>query len=89
VPFAITTFLKAHPELGPLVLDVIAHGSYAQRTFIKPRVGRDFDADVLLELVEQPDWEPCKYLASSTPPSAPARRRRSSPGRRCFGALGS
>jgi hypothetical protein len=60
---AITTFLKAHPELGPLVLDVIAHGSYAQRTIIKPRVHRDFDADVLLELVEQPGWEPCQYIA--------------------------
>ena len=30
---------------------------------------------VLLELVEQPGWQPCEYLASSTPPSAPARRR--------------
>nr|MBA3408870.1 nucleotidyltransferase [Solirubrobacterales bacterium] len=59
----ITTFVKAHPELGPLVLDVIAHGSYAQRTIIKPRVGRDFDIDVLLDLVEQPDWEPCQYIA--------------------------
>jgi hypothetical protein len=60
----ITGFLKGHAELGPLVQDVIPQGSYAQKTIIRPRPERDFDADVLLHLDEQTDWEPCEYIAN-------------------------
>jgi hypothetical protein len=49
--------------IGPILLDVIAQGSYAHRTIIKPQAGRDFDADVLIQLVEQDGWEPRDYIA--------------------------
>lgn len=60
---SITSFLNADTTFAPLVVDVIPQGSYAQKTIIKPRIGRDFDADVLLQLEEQTDWEPCEYIA--------------------------
>lgn len=40
---------------------VIPQGSFAHRTIIKPLSGNDFDADVLLPMAEQDDWEPKKY----------------------------
>lgn len=40
---------------------VIPQGSYAHATIIRPMSGNDFDADVLLPMVEQVDWEPKKY----------------------------
>ena len=60
---AITTYLKGDPVIGPILLDVIAQGSYAHRTIIRPQAGRDFDADVLIQLVEQDGWEPRDYIA--------------------------
>jgi hypothetical protein len=61
---AITSFLKGDPTLGALAVDVIPQGSYAQKTIIRPLPGRDFDADVLLELVEQANWEASDYIAN-------------------------
>lgn len=40
---------------------LIPQGSFAHGTIIKPYTGNDFDADVLLPMVEQPEWEPKKY----------------------------
>jgi len=40
---------------------LIPQGSFAHRTIIKPLSGNDFDADVLLPMVEQDEWEPKKY----------------------------
>ncbi|KQQ52492.1 SMODS domain-containing nucleotidyltransferase [Plantibacter sp. Leaf314] len=40
---------------------LIPQGSFAHGTIIKPLSGNDFDADVLLPMVEQVDWEPKKY----------------------------
>jgi hypothetical protein len=40
---------------------LIPQGSFAHRTIIKPLSGNDFDADVLLPMAEQDDWEPKKY----------------------------
>lgn len=40
---------------------LIPQGSFAHRTIIKPLSGNDFDADVLLPMAEQEDWEPKKY----------------------------
>jgi hypothetical protein len=40
---------------------LIPQGSFAHGTIIKPYTGNDFDADVLLPMVEQDDWEPKKY----------------------------
>lgn len=59
---AITNYLGQEPKLGPIVNDVIAQGSYAHKTIIKPVNGKEFDADVLLHVDEQPDWEPRDYV---------------------------
>lgn len=50
--------------LGPLVEEVIPQGSWAHRTIIKPRDKKEFDADILLKLTEQPEWadSPRKYV---------------------------
>lgn len=40
---------------------LIPQGSFAHRTIIKPLSGNDFDADVLLPMAEQDEWEPKKY----------------------------
>lgn len=42
--------------------EVIPQGSFAHKTIIKPYTGNDFDADVLLPMEEQSDWEPKKYI---------------------------
>jgi Adenylyl/Guanylyl and SMODS C-terminal sensor domain/Second Messenger Oligonucleotide or Dinucleotide Synthetase domain len=50
--------------LGPIIEDVIPQGSWAHRTIIKPLAGREYDADVLLQLTEQASWsdDPRKYI---------------------------
>ncbi|MGH3848271.1 MAG: SMODS domain-containing nucleotidyltransferase [Pseudonocardiaceae bacterium] len=53
---AIYAALKADPALGPYVAEMIPQGSWAQKTIIKPVQGREFDADFLLRLQENPDW---------------------------------
>lgn len=55
--------LKDDPALDGLVVEKIKQGSWAHRTIIKPKRGVDFDADFLLKMVEQPDWDltPAKY----------------------------
>jgi hypothetical protein len=53
---AIYTALKADPELGPYVLGKIPQGSWAHRTIINPVGGKEFDADFMLLLEENPDW---------------------------------
>jgi hypothetical protein len=59
---AISNCLRADADLGPLVMDVIPQGSYAHKTIIKPLPGHEFDADILLQLEEQSDWEPRDYV---------------------------
>lgn len=55
-------FLGDESPLGDLVTDdVIPQGSFAHKTIIRPYTGNDFDADVLLPMDEEPDWEPKKY----------------------------
>lgn len=58
---AISSFLGSHEVFGELLIDVIAQGSYAHRTIIKPVGGREYDADVLLSMKEHPDWTPAQY----------------------------
>jgi hypothetical protein len=53
---AIYTALKDDPELGPYVRDKIPQGSWAHRTIINPVGGKEFDADFMLLLDENPDW---------------------------------
>lgn len=61
---AIYAVLAADPVLGPYVRAMIRQGSWAHRTIIKPAVGREFDADFLLLLDENPDWSlsPKSYI---------------------------
>lgn len=60
---AITSFLRESPVLSGGFIDVIAQGSYAHRTIIKPvRAGDEFDADVLLYLSEVDGWEAADYV---------------------------
>jgi hypothetical protein len=59
---AIVAALKADPVLGPLVRGHIPQGSWAHRTIIKPMDDREFDADFLLLVDEQPGWTPADYL---------------------------
>lgn len=60
---AITSFLRDHEVFGEYFIDVIAQGSYAQRTIIKPVGTKEYDADVLLALTEHPEWTPAQYTA--------------------------
>ena len=58
---AIWSFLRSHDVFGEFFIDLIAQGSYGQRTIIKPVGNREYDADVLLSLKEHPDWTPAQY----------------------------
>lgn len=59
---AISAALKGDEQLGPLVIDVIAQGSFAHKTIIKPLPGKEFDADLLLQLADQQGWQPKDYV---------------------------
>ncbi len=61
---AIENFINQHPGLGPITIELIPQGSYAHKTITKPVNGREFDADVLLYVYEQPGWEPKDYIAN-------------------------
>lgn len=56
--------LAADEVLGPYVKDKIPQGSWAQKTIINPVPGREFDADFLLRLDENPEWSesPKRYI---------------------------
>ncbi len=55
---AVYAALRADPVLGPYVKRMIPQGSWAHRTIIRPVPGREFDADFLLLLGENPEWWP-------------------------------
>lgn len=59
---AVEKGLRSDTELSPLIESLIPQGSYAQRTIIDPTGSHEFDADVLLELVEQADWDAEDYV---------------------------
>lgn len=55
-------FLVEDSTIADLIEDgLIPQGSFAHKTIIRPYGGNDFDADVLLPMEEQDDWEPQKY----------------------------
>lgn len=60
---AIAEILKADDDLGGRVLDTIPQGSWAHRTIIRPRLGKEFDADFLVQLTEDATWnaDPQRY----------------------------
>ena len=60
---AIETFLEAEATFDSTLLDLIPAGSWAHRTIIKPVTENDtFDADVLLYMEEQEDWQAKDYV---------------------------
>src|SRR5215207_9828928 len=60
---AIDSFLEASDAFGEIFLELIPAGSWAHRTIIKPVDENDeFDADVLLHVDEQDDWQPKDYI---------------------------
>lgn len=61
---AIDSFLsKGDGEIASRFVQTIPQGSYAHRTIINPvDVNDEFDADLLLELTEEPDWSPKDYV---------------------------
>lgn len=59
---SLDAFLGEDSSLSEFVADdLIPQGSFAHKTIIRPYTGNDFDADVLLPMDEQPDWDPKKY----------------------------
>lgn len=54
--------LVADDTFGPTIIDKHPQGSWAQATIIKPVDGREFDADFMLVMLHQPDWDPSDYL---------------------------
>jgi hypothetical protein len=53
---SITEALKASAALDGRVIDTIPQGSWAHRTIIRPPNGIEFDADFLLQLDEDTEW---------------------------------
>jgi len=61
---AVDRFLAGgEDEIASRFVQTIPQGSYAHRTIVNP-VGTfdEFDADLLLELTEEPDWNPADYI---------------------------
>lgn len=56
-------FLSGHEVFGKIFLDLIPAGSWAHRAIIRPvHESDEFDADGLLYVKEQPDWQPKDYI---------------------------
>jgi hypothetical protein len=59
----LTNFIKNSDEFKDLFISMKTQGSLAQKTIIKPANGsKEFDADFLLLLKENEDWEPKNYI---------------------------
>lgn len=52
----ITEALKSAPALDGRVLDTVPQGSWAHQTIIRPADGLEFDADLLLQVAEDLEW---------------------------------
>lgn len=60
---AIESFICADEVFEDIFVALIPAGSWAHRTIIKPVTDTDeFDADVLLQVDEQTDWEAKDYI---------------------------
>ncbi len=61
---AVSDFLQGTNGFGSIAEDLVAQGSYAQKTIIRPVGNHEFDADVLLRMTEQEGWEPRDYVGN-------------------------
>lgn len=58
----ITDFVKQLKEFEDLFIEAKPQGSWAHRTIIRPTRNEDFDADLVIFLNENDDWEPKDYI---------------------------
>lgn len=60
---ALTRWLQDDPEFGPIMVGFSRQGSWAHRTIIRPLKGREFDADLLVQVKRQQSWskDPRRY----------------------------
>lgn len=60
---ALTGWLRDDSEFGPIMGGVSRQGSWAHRTIIRPLNGREFDADLLVQMRRQRPWskDPRRY----------------------------
>lgn len=54
--------LAANETLSDTVVTWEPQGSWAHETIIKPVPGKEFDADIMVTMRENPDWEPKEYI---------------------------
>ena len=56
--------LREDEGLSPMLRGFVPQGSWAQRTIIRPLPGREFDADLLVDMKQQRAWaeDPKQYL---------------------------
>jgi superfamily II DNA or RNA helicase len=60
---ALRDYLYGHAVFGDILIDMIPQGSWAHKTIVKPMPGKEFDADVLLQIRKPEDWEPADYVS--------------------------
>lgn len=53
--------LTADATIGPLIQGMSPQGSWPHKLIIKPKVDHEFDADFLLEMEHQDEWDPTQY----------------------------
>ena len=58
---AVYEALSEDDTVGPLIMGKIPQGSWPHRLIIKPKSGGEFDADFLLEMDYDKEWEPKTY----------------------------
>ncbi|OEC83163.1 hypothetical protein A9D46_12180 [Photobacterium damselae subsp. damselae] len=59
---SVINFIKNHDDFKDMFIEESAQGSYGHRTIIKPLAGKEFDADIVVFLKEQENWEPKDYI---------------------------
>ncbi|MDR2566360.1 MAG: hypothetical protein LBC97_09980 [Bifidobacteriaceae bacterium] len=59
---AVSSALMADTEIGDLISGFTPQGSWAHRTIINPQNGKEFDADILLDMDEVDGWEAKDYI---------------------------
>lgn len=53
---AVYNALKGDSEIGSLIIGKTPQGSWVHRTIISPLGNKEFDADFMLDMAENPDW---------------------------------
>ncbi len=59
---AVYDALVADSVIGSIITGKTPQGSWPHKLIIKPKPDGDFDADFLLEMTHQNDWEPAAYI---------------------------